>query len=1371
MTFTIRSNSDSYATDLTTPITISDVTTTQTSTFTFGVTNSSTAVTFRIYAYSAEGGAGSWGPGDFAGDDIVVNGSTADLSTNTSVQFASTGSTVNENVGTVDLTLEITDEDATNDTEVDVVLITGSAGRVNSYTTQTVTFPGGSSTDETVTITVTDNSLCDGNTIIGFELQNITGGQGTAFIGANDTYDLSITDNDVCTSVSFAVTSATVSEGVGTYNVTVDIADFSPSVATSVDVVLTAGSAARINSYTTQTVTFPANSGTSQNVTLTVTDNGSCDGTESLTFELQNLTGGQGTPFIGPNDTRTLDITDNDGTVDALIARQAFDGLGTDTWSIASGAGNISTATGGSDFPSDERILSGTASWQVVNTSATLDLGTIDVSGYSNVVLTARLSSTAGTGGNGADTGDEVEFFVDVDGAGFPSNGDILILGNSNAQWGFSTGTGVASTTAGTDLTFQPAGGGGRTTDGYSFISISIPDNSSTVALRVSALNNSTNEIWNLEDIEIRGDYCATTYYSRADGDVGDAIWSETPSGSAGSVTFDRFKSMVVQNGDVVNIDADTRIADLTIDAGGQLDLAAFTLTVSGDVFDNNGTMTAADDSELRFNSPNLTTVESTTTLDLFDLTANTPGDLLTDAAIEIRGTLLLQDGEFDASLGSVTLASDASGTGRLGPVAATADFTGDMTVQRFIPAGATNWRFLGSPVAGQTINEWKDDFITAGFPGSHSPGFSNPPGSGILWPSIRWYDETLIPANIDTGWVGVSSVAQTLDAGQGFAAWCGTGLTTTTAFTIDLTGAPNIAASTITRNLDYTNNSAPTVDGWNAVSNPLPSPVLFSSLGRTNVEDYVYIFNPAAGNVAAYDVSSTISTNGGNDTIQSSQAFMVQATAGSASISFDEADKVNDRQGGFFGGSQVSTFNGVRLKLTSGLNTFSDETVVAFALGTPGVDGNDVPKMTFSHPDAPQIASRVDGGLFAINATAGYTEDLSIPIMVDAKIDGDYTVSASSMENIGLRCLVLEDLETGTMTPLVEGASYTFTVAADASNEEPRLLLHASVPVPLYADATTCHNTSDGRGTVVHVGDAPIDIVWTDADGVTMYTQSITEGVAIVDGLAAGEYHVAVSSDAGCGALSTSFTIVSPSMLEVESTNVAASCPNTADGRVDLTVLGGTAPYQYAWSDGSDAEDLVAAAGTYTVTVMDDNGCTVPTPEFTIAAGEGPTALAELSATTVLVNVPVDFTNTGSTGDIVWTFGDGQFSVENEPSHTYTAPGTYTVTMTVTDGDCADTWTAEVMVETSTGIQTNAPVGTNAWFDNDKFVVEHAFNNGQPVTIEVMDATGRLHLSRQVAGTPARVNVPAEGLSTGIWFVRVSNAGTSRTMRVPLVR
>ena len=170
----------------------------------------------------------------------------------------------------------------------------------------------------------------------------------------------------------------------------------------------------------------------------------------------------------------------------------------------------------------------------------------------------------------------------------------------------------------------------------------------------------------------------------------------------------------------------------------------------------------------------------------------------------------------------------------------------------------------------------------------------------------------------------------------------------------------------------------------------------------------------------------------------------------------------------------------------------------------------------------------------------------------------------------------------------------------------------------------------------------------------------------------------------------------------------------------LDLMVLGGTAPYHFVWSDGSDLEDLVAGAGTYTVTVTDDRGCGISTPAFTIGAGEGPTAGAEVSATTTLVNVPVTFTSTSTEGEVVWAFGDGQISTEAAPQHSYSTPGTYTVSLTVTNGECSDTWTMEMQVETS---------------------------------------------------TPARVSIPAEGLSTGVWFVRVGNTSTTRTVRVPLVR
>lgn len=1189
--------------------------------------------------------------------------------------------------------------------------------------------------------------------------------------------NFSMTPHDAAgtnTSVQFTTTSATVSEGVGTYDVTVSIADFSTTDPTSVDVALVTGDGARINGFTSQTVTFPANSGAAQNVTLTVTDNASCDGQAVLTFGLENLTGGQGTPFVGPNSSRTLTINDNDGTSGHVIARQAFDGLGTDDWAITTGAGNISTnAGGGSEVPLNQRILSGTASWQVNNANGTLELGQVDVSGYSNKEITIRLTSTSTTGsGNGADVTDIVRAFVALNGGAFPGTADVEITGFSNANYGYSA-TGVASTAAGTPVSVSLNPGGANMAAGVSTIRISVPDGTQSIALRVTALNNVAAEVWNVDDIQITGSYCATTYYSRGSGDVGDAIWSDNPSGTAGSATFDRFKSMVVQNGDVVNINANIRIDDFTVEAGGQVDLAASILTISGDAVEIAGALTAADNSTIVLNSPDGVILESASPLDLFDLTANSADGVLTDAAIGIRGTLLLMDGEFDASLGAVTLSSTSAGTGRLGPVAGGASYTGDMTVQRYIPAGATNWRFLGSPVAGRTVNDWKDDFHTAGFPGSHTPFFDDPVGSGNLWPSVRWYDETRAFAHIDTGWVGVSSIAQELERAQGFAAWCGTGLTTTTAFTIDVTGEPHIAQSPIVRDLDYTDNGAFGFDGFNAVSNPLPSPVLFSALTRTNTAAFMYIYNPAVGNMALWDAGSSTGQNNGTDTIQSSQAFMVQALGSGASIAFEEADKVNDRRGGFFGGAQRSLFNGVRLKLTSGINGFSDEAVISFGHGTTGVDAADMPKMRFAHPDAPQIASMQDGGLYAINATGGRTTALEIPLMVDAAITGTYTITAGGMENIGLSCLVLEDLVTGIRTPLVEGASYSFTMEADASTTEPRLTLHASAPVPLYAEGTTCANTMDGRATVVHAGNAPMDITWTDATGAVILMQTIEAGVAINSELASGSYGVTVSSDAGCGALSTGFTIEAPAALELQALSADASCPNTADGHVDLTVLGGTAPYSFAWSDGSHDEDLVAAAGTYTVTITDDHGCVVSAPEFTIAAGDGPVADATPSETSTLVNMPVGFVN-NSTEDAshVWEFGDGQFSTGFAPTHSWATPGIYTVTLIVDDGNCTDTWTTQVMVEAPTSIaNANAANALSAWFANDKFVVEHGFSNGQPVTIDVLDATGRLHATHQFAGTPARVSVPADGLSTGIWFIRIQNDGSTRTVRVPVVR
>ena len=131
-----------------------------------------------------------------------------------------------------------------------------------------------------------------------------------------------------------------------------------------------------------------------------------------------------------------------------------------------------------------------------------------------------------------------------------------------------------------------------------------------------------------------------------------------------------------------------------------------------------------------------------------------------------------------------------------------------------------------------------------------------------------------------------------------------------------------------------------------------------------------------------------------------------------------------------------------------------------------------------------------------------------------------------------------------------------------------------------------------------------------------------------------------------------------------------------------DLTT--GTGPFTYHWTfgDGSPPSTLsnpthdYTTPGTYTVTlvVTDANGCTdsiVRTGLITV----GHLVAGFTLPTSVCVNSSVTFTNT-STPHLTssWTFGDGGTSAGESPTYSYSAPGTYIVTLVVYDGACYDT-------------------------------------------------------------------------------------------------
>lgn len=195
-----------------------------------------------------------------------------------------------------------------------------------------------------------------------------------------------------------------------------------------------------------------------------------------------------------------------------------------------------------------------------------------------------------------------------------------------------------------------------------------------------------------------------------------------------------------------------------------------------------------------------------------------------------------------------------------------------------------------------------------------------------------------------------------------------------------------------------------------------------------------------------------------------------------------------------------------------------------------------------------------------------------------------------------------------------------------------------------------------------------------TVSGGTTPYTYTWSNGqtTPVATGLCAGNYSVTITDANGCTLGPLQATITQPQVLSLNTTTTDALCGGVCNGTATANASGGTAPYTYQWNDALNQTTQTAiqlCSGTYNVTVIDANGCSITSP---------PVIINEPNSLTLNITAvnPLCFNNCNGSATVIINGGTAPFSVLwNDPLNQTTTTannlcaGNYNVQVTDVNG------------------------------------------------------------------------------------------------------
>jgi hypothetical protein len=428
--------------------------------------------------------------------------------------------------------------------------------------------------------------------------------------------------------------------------------------------------------------------------------------------------------------------------------------------------------------------------------------------------------------------------------------------------------------------------------------------------------------------------------------------------------------------------------------------------------------------------------------------------------------------------------------------------------------------------------------------------------------------------------------------------------------------------------------------------------------------------------------------------------------------------------------------------------------------------------------------------GTYTVTYTAAGTcpNSSDVDITINALDDASFSYSAADY------CAIDAD-PTPTITGLTGGSfSSTTGLSIDASTGV--IDVSASTPgtyTVTYTTAGTCPNSSDVDITIDALDDASFSYsastyLSTDEDptptitGLAGGSFSSTAGLSLdansgaidLSASAPGVYTVTYTTAGTCPNSSDVSIIIVDCDLQASIQTTSVSCPGENDGALDLSITGGTAPYTFSWSNGAITEDIdKLAAGTYSVTITDNNGCeTSASATLTVEDTEDPVLDCLSDQTITLTSDQTEYTlpDYVANGDVSATDNCNVSSISQTPAAgTVLTPGVYTISFTATDDsgnttDCSFTLTVEETLGT-----TSVDLGDISLYPNPAnqlLIIDNAQQNELNEML-VYDIQGRRVMQVELNSNASSITLDVSKLASATYTVIIKSENNLITRRL----